>query len=86
MICILVVTFMKASKVGVILRWSFPRKVLNLVLKHPLWRALEVLLNIEDWDLPGIFTTVFPCVKRYSNLIAGTDNFSVAEETPDMYM
>lgn len=58
----------------------------QMMSKHPPWRAVETLLHIEDWDLPGIFTTVFPCVKRYSNLIAGTDNFNVAEETPDMYL
>lgn len=60
--------------------------LLNLVLKHPPWRAVKVLLNIENWDLPGIFTTVFPYVERYSNLIVGTDTFKAAAETPDMYM
>ena len=48
----------------------------DIMLNNPPWRPIEVFLNKEKWDLPGIFTTVFPYVRRYANHIVGSNTIN----------
>ena len=45
----------------------------KMLLDHPPWRNIEALLNMGDWDLSGIFTTVYPLIKSYIHFIVGSD-------------
>lgn len=45
----------------------------DMLLNHPPWHNFELLLGIENWDLPGLYTAAFPLVKRFSQYVVGSN-------------
>ena len=52
---------------------------------HPAADAIEVTLGHEKWDLPGVYTTVFPVIKRYPLPIVTSSNFDIDVTDPDLW-
>lgn len=78
---------------AIILSAEGAQYLLDLILDNAPWQPIEVRLAHEEWELDGVYTTVYPVIKRYPMQIIGSSVCGYGDETdltkwnkPDLWL